>query len=124
MPRDAQHLKLELFPPRTERRGAARVVPPEHIRCELTGRKATICPKDISVTGIAVWADVKLPVGRNYEIAISLDSFSLTRRVRVIYSKADGTERWLVGMSFLTGAEEDVDLDQLIRLIATEFRAD
>ena len=124
MPKEAQHLKLELFPPRTERRGAPRVVPPEHIQCELTRRKATIRAKDISVTGMAVWADVKLPVGRSYEVAISLGTFNLTRAVRVVYCKADGTERWLVGMTFLPAAEDDVNLDQLIRLMATEFRAD
>ena len=124
VPKDAQHLKLELFPPRTERRGAPRVVPPEHIRCELTRRKAHIRPKDISATGIAVWADVKLPVGRAYEVEISLDTFSLTRGVRVVYCKTEGADRWLVGMTFLPAAEDDANLDQLIRLIATEFRAD
>ena len=124
MSKHAQHLKLELFPPRTERRGASRVVPPEHIRCELTNRKATVRPKDISVSGIAVWVDVKLPVGRHYEIVITLDALSVTRRVRAVYCKTDGTDRWLVGMKFLPATEDEVNLDQLIRLMATEFRAD
>ena len=109
-----------LIPPRSERRRVTRVMPPGHIRCELAGRGAKLQPKDVSATGIAVWSSQALAIGRDYDLEIGLDDFMLPRRARVVHCTRAKDRRWLVGLKFL---ENDGRIDELIKLIATEFRA-
>jgi len=94
------------------------VVPPDRIQCELKGRGATLRLKDVSASGIALWSSGALAIGRDYDLVITLDHFTLGRRARVIHCTRDG-RNWLVGLKFL---ENDGLVDELIKLMATEFR--
>ena len=115
----AHQTSAGIVPARSERRRMGRIVPPDHIQCALAGNAVRLEPKDVSATGIAVWCKAALAVGRDYDLIITLDEFTLPRRARVVHCRRDHDGRWLIGLRFL---ENDGKIDELIRLIATEFR--
>ena len=119
MKRTQQRISRELVPPRYERRGGHRLVPPHGVRCELSGRGAKLVPKDVSATGIAVWSSAALAIGRDYDLVITLEDFTLPRRARVVHCTREKDRGWLVGLKFLDG---DGRINELIQMVATEFR--
>lgn len=122
MPKRVRVRKPDLFPPRRERRGAHRIAAPPDIRCELAEQSGSVQPKNISASGIAVWHDAPLPAGTDYELTITFGSVSLRRRARIMYARKDGSERWLLGLKFLAQPDDDGQIDELIKMLATEFR--
>lgn len=122
MPRPILARESAVFPPRSDRRGAIRIVPPTEVRCELKGRAGSMLAKDISVSGIGVWRNAPLRAGIDHEMTITLGTFTLRRRARTVYSRKEAPGRWLLGLKFLPETQDDGKLEALIGLLATEFR--
>ena len=114
----------KLAAPRHERRGERRLPAPNALRCTLSGLRAKLIVKDVSASGLAVWANMPLPVGREYDLTIKLAGFALSRRARIVHCKCKGTTEWLTGLTFVSTSDDDGKIDELIKLMATEFRAE
>jgi hypothetical protein len=71
---------------------------------------------------MALWTNKALAIGREFEVTIKLGAFTLSRRARIVHSCKDNT-RWVTGLTFVARRGDDGKIDELIKLMATEFRA-
>ena len=119
----SQHPWPKLVPPRQDRRRERRLEPPPELRCAIVGSKAKLRVRDVSLSGVAVWANMPLPVDGEYEVTLEFGPLNLSRRAHIVHCKWETDDRWLVGLKFVARAGRNSTVKELIDLIGLKSSA-